>query len=87
MTNKFIQQYNYAEMSVLNVKSGGGGGGSQWHKWRKWRITHGFFYFLHRNSLHFMPFYAIENLKNLEFRLSGTVLITVCSLEQSHVTV
>ena len=21
MTNKFIQQYNYAEMSVLNVKS------------------------------------------------------------------
>ena len=43
MTNKFIQQYNYAEMSVLNVKSikvtngeniplqvspkGGGGGG------------------------------------------------------------
>ena len=42
MTNKFIKQYNYAEMSVLNVKSikvtngenkdnirqrGGGGGG------------------------------------------------------------
>ena len=37
MTNKFINQYNYAEMSVLNVKSikvspkGGGGGRGMIH--------------------------------------------------------
>ena len=38
---------------------GGGGGGANGIKWRKWRITHGFFHFLHRKSLHFIPFYPI----------------------------
>ena len=32
--------------------TGGGGNGIKLHKWR---ITHGFFHFLHRKSLHFMP--------------------------------
>ena len=36
-----------------------GGGGANGIKWRKWRITHGFFHFLHRKSLHFIPFYPI----------------------------
>ena len=31
-------------------------------------LLKGFFHFLHRKSLHFMPFYAIEKLKNLEFQ-------------------
>ena len=44
-------------LHTINEQLGGGGG--QWHKWRKWRITHGFFHFLHRNSLHFMPFHTI----------------------------
>ena len=35
------------------------GGGANGIKWRKWRITHGFFHFLHRKSLHFIPFYPI----------------------------
>ena len=48
-----------SDFAHTECTGGGGGGGANGIKWRKWRITHGFFHFLHRKSLHFIPFYAI----------------------------
>ena len=48
-----------ASEASRRVQSSCAAGGANGIKWRKWRITHGFFHFLHRKSLHFIPFYPI----------------------------